>query len=71
MQLLLIEGQPGSGKTTFVEKICGSLADKSTKFVLNDEYRQDSAIFTDIWEDNYDFSLWNLQKLSRTGGLLC
>ncbi|HCT37074.1 MAG TPA: hypothetical protein DF292_08600, partial [Firmicutes bacterium] len=52
MQLLLIEGQPGSGKTTFVEKICGSLADRNAKFVLNDEYRQDTAIFGDLWEDN-------------------
>ena len=52
MQLLLIEGQPGSGKTTFVEKICGSLAERNVDFVLNDEYRQDTVIFGDLWEDN-------------------
>ena len=64
MQLLLIEGQPGSGKTTFVEKICGSLADRNAKFVLNDEYRQDTVIFGDLWEDN-------TVQSSATQALLC
>jgi len=52
MQLLLIEGQPGSGKTTLIETICRSFADKKARYVLNDEYRQDTELFTDFWEDN-------------------
>lgn len=52
MKLLLIEGQPGSGKSTFASKICNSFEERKIEFILNDEYEQDTEIFTDFWEDN-------------------
>jgi uridine kinase len=52
MKLLLIEGQPGSGKSTFASKICNGFEERKIEFILNDEYEQDTKIFTDFWEDN-------------------
>lgn len=52
MKLLLIEGQPGSGKSTFASKICNGFEEIGIKFVLNDEHKQDTEIFTDFWENN-------------------
>lgn len=52
MKLLLIEGQPGSGKSTFTSKICNDLEKRNIKFELNDECKQDKEIFTDFWENN-------------------
>lgn len=52
MKLLLIEGQPGSGKSTFASKICNCFKERKIEFILNDEYVQDTRIFTDFWEDN-------------------
>jgi uridine kinase len=52
MKLLLIEGQPGSGKSTFTSKICNHLEKRNIEFILNDEFKQDTEIFTDFWENN-------------------
>jgi deoxyadenosine/deoxycytidine kinase len=52
MKLLLIEGQPGSGKSTFTSKICNDLEKRKFQIILNDEYKQDTEIFTDFWENN-------------------
>lgn len=52
MKLLLIEGQPGSGKSTFASKISNDFEKRKVEFILNDEYTQDTEIFGDFWEDN-------------------
>lgn len=52
MKLLLIEGQPGSGKSTFTSRICNDFQGRKVEIILNDEYKQDTEIFTDFWEDN-------------------
>lgn len=52
MKLLLIEGQPGSGKSTFTSKICSDFEKRKIEFIINDEEVQDTEIFTDFWENN-------------------
>lgn len=49
MKLLLVEGQPGSGKTTFSKNICHLLTGQNLANRYLDEYVQDTAIFGDFW----------------------
>ncbi len=50
MILLLLEGQPGAGKTTYSEMIAGYLSGKSVPYTYADETTQDNVIFGDYWE---------------------
>jgi len=49
MKLILVEGQPGSGKTTFSKQVCDFLAEQNLPHRYLDEYLQDTKIFGDFW----------------------
>ncbi len=46
-----MEGQPGSGKSTFTDIIYENFKRRNINIIVNDEYKQDTEIFTDFWED--------------------
>lgn len=52
MRVLLVEGQPGSGKSTFSKSIYEALKHRNMLYVFNDEEKQDNEIFTDFWSNS-------------------
>lgn len=51
MRIILLEGQPGSGKSTLSENLYEKFIQRNTKCIIIDEYKQDSEIIGDYWED--------------------
>lgn len=50
MKTILVEGIPGTGKTTLSEAVCSWLQDRGSDVKLLSERVQDEEIFSDYWE---------------------
>lgn len=53
LRIILLEGQPGSGKSTLSKNLYEKLVQRHVKCVIIDENKQDTEVFGDYW-DNFN-----------------